>query len=258
MNEVKNITEEQNKTNIAIRVVVDHVRAVAFAIADGQLPSNTGAGYVIRRILRRAVRYGYQTLKLDEAFIYQLVAVLEAQMGEAFPELSAQKELINDHFKEEERLWRHVMRIAARHNSSIVIAAGNDNVLAGIDAALEAGLTPLKINCVIEKGMNEGQILPLTRYARDNGLILRFIEFMDVGATNGWRLNEVLPSGELVRQIHAELPLLALSPSAPGETAERWCHSFGCGLWFNVVRNTVTHEIGRVYAITEPKPEPKS
>ena len=66
--EIKNISEEQNKTNIAIRVVVDHVRAVAFAIADGQLPSNTGAGYVIRRILRRAIRYGFTFLEYERTF----------------------------------------------------------------------------------------------------------------------------------------------------------------------------------------------
>ena len=72
-NEVKNVSEEQNKTNIAIRVIVDHVRAVAFAIADGQLPSNTGAGYVIRRILRRAIRYGFTFLNTKEPFINKLV-----------------------------------------------------------------------------------------------------------------------------------------------------------------------------------------
>lgn len=77
--------EEQNKINIAIRVIVDHVRAVAFAIADGQLPSNTGAGYVIRRILRRAIRYGFTFLDTKEPFIYKLVAVLADQMGEFFP-----------------------------------------------------------------------------------------------------------------------------------------------------------------------------
>ncbi|MGA9637617.1 alanine--tRNA ligase, partial [Flavobacterium sp.] len=74
-NEIKDVSEEQNKTNIAIRVVIDHVRAVAFAIADGQLPSNTGAGYVIRRILRRAIRYGFTFLNTKEAFIYELVGV---------------------------------------------------------------------------------------------------------------------------------------------------------------------------------------
>ena len=101
-NEIKEISEEQNKTNIAIRVIVDHVRAVAFAIADGQLPSNGGAGYVIRRILRRAIRYGFTFLNTKEPFIYQLVEVLANQMGAFFPEIVAQKSLVANVIKEEE------------------------------------------------------------------------------------------------------------------------------------------------------------
>jgi alanyl-tRNA synthetase len=101
-NEVKNISEEQNKTNIAIRVVVDHVRAVAFAIADGQLPSNTGAGYVIRRILRRAIRYGFTFLNTKEPFINKLVEVLANQMGEFFPEIKSQQQFVTNVIREEE------------------------------------------------------------------------------------------------------------------------------------------------------------
>ncbi len=102
-NEVKNISEEQNKTNIAIRVIVDHVRAVAFAIADGQLPSNTGAGYVIRRILRRAIRYGFTFLHKKEPFIFELVEVLSNQMGAFFPEIVSQKGLVTNVIREEEQ-----------------------------------------------------------------------------------------------------------------------------------------------------------
>ena len=90
------------KTDIAIRVIVDHVRAVAFAIADGQLPSNTGAGYVIRRILRRAIRYGFTFLDRKEPFIYKLVEVLSSQMGEFFPEIKSQQNLVTQVIKEEE------------------------------------------------------------------------------------------------------------------------------------------------------------
>jgi alanyl-tRNA synthetase len=98
----KNATPEQEKINIAIRVVADHVRAVAFAIADGQLPSNTGAGYVIRRILRRAIRYGFTFLNTKEPFIYKLVDTLSQQMGDFFPEIKAQKGLCANVIKEEE------------------------------------------------------------------------------------------------------------------------------------------------------------
>ncbi|WCO02326.1 alanine--tRNA ligase [Psychroserpens ponticola] len=91
-----------DKVDIAIRVISDHVRAVAFSIADGQLPSNTGAGYVIRRILRRAVRYGFTFLDKKEPFIYRLVDVLVKKMGTAFPELKEQKHLIENVIKEEE------------------------------------------------------------------------------------------------------------------------------------------------------------
>lgn len=93
---------KDSKTDIAIRVVADHVRAVSFAIADGQLPSNAKAGYVIRRILRRAIRYGFSYLNRKEPFIYQLVQVLAEEMGDFFPEILGQKELVEKVIKEEE------------------------------------------------------------------------------------------------------------------------------------------------------------
>ncbi|MGK0255051.1 MAG: alanyl-tRNA synthetase [Mariniflexile sp.] len=105
--EIETITDKKygNDTDVdvAIRVISDHVRAVAFSIADGQLPSNAGAGYVIRRILRRAVRYGFTFLDKKEPFIYRLVDVLSEKMGTAFPELKAQKHLIENVIKEEEQ-----------------------------------------------------------------------------------------------------------------------------------------------------------
>ncbi len=113
ISEVEAITNNEygknEETDIAIRVVADHVRAVAFAIADGQLPSNTGAGYVIRRILRRAIRYGFTFLNKKEAFIYKLVNMLSKQMGNYFPELKAQKQLITNVIKEEEISFLHTL-----------------------------------------------------------------------------------------------------------------------------------------------------
>ncbi len=99
---IKAKDDAEEKINIAIRVIADHVRAVAFAIADGQLTSNTGAGYVIRRILRRAIRYGFTFLNTKEAFIYQLVETLSDQMGSSFPEISSQKTLVMNVIREEE------------------------------------------------------------------------------------------------------------------------------------------------------------
>src|SRR6185369_13642634 len=95
-------------------------------------------------------------------------------------------------------------------------------VLAGIDAAREAGLGPIKVNMVVKRGTNEHEILPMARHFKGSGIVLRFIEYMDVGSSNGWRMDEVLPSAEVVKMIHAQLPLVQLEPSAPGETAERW------------------------------------
>ena len=104
-------TSSNDKVTIAIRVIVDHIRAIAFSIADGQLPSNTGAGYVIRRILRRAVRYGYQNLEINEPFLHHLVPILASQFEGIFSELQLQKEFIQKVIKEEEVSFYRTMEL---------------------------------------------------------------------------------------------------------------------------------------------------
>lgn len=94
-------------------------------------------------------------------------------------------------------------------------------VLLGIDTAAAAGL-PIKINCVVKRGTNDNQILPLTRHFRHSGHALRFIEYMDVGNSNGWRMDEVLPSAEVIAMINSEFPLEAIDPGYAGEVAQRW------------------------------------
>lgn len=103
------------------------------------------------------------------------------------------------------------------------------DVLDGIAAAQAAGLGPIKVNMVVQRGVNDDQILPMARHFRGSGVVLRFIEYMDVGATNGWRMDQVLPSREVQQRLAAEFPLVPLSASAPGETAERWAYADGAG-----------------------------
>jgi len=113
------------------------------------------------------------------------------------------------------------------------------DVLAGIDAARDAGLGPIKVNMVVKRGTNEHEILPMARHFKGSGIVLRFIEYMDVGATNGWRMDEVVPSAQVIEAIARELPLVALEPAAPGETAQRWGYADGGG------------EIGVISSVTQ-------
>lgn len=119
---------KNEKVDVAIRVISDHVRAVAFSIADGQLPSNTGAGYVIRRILRRAIRYSFTFLDQKEPFIYRLVDVLSKKMGDAFPELKTQKQLIENVIKEEEASFLRTLEQGLVLLDGIVASTNGDTV----------------------------------------------------------------------------------------------------------------------------------
>jgi len=128
-------------------------------------------------------------------------------------------------------------------------------VLAGIEAARTAGLGPIKINMVVKRGTNDDQILPMARHFKGSDIVLRFIEYMDVGATNGWRMDEVLPSADVIRRIDAALPLQALEPSGPGETAQRWAYADGGGEIgvISSVTQAFCHDCNRARLSTEGK-----
>ena len=134
---IESITDRRygkdEKTDIAIRVIADHLRAVAFSIADGQLPSNSGAGYVIRRILRRAIRYGYTFLGTDTPFIYKLVATLSKMMGEAFPELVREQNLIHNVIKEEEISFLRTLEQGLALLDQLIYAS-SDGIISGSKA----------------------------------------------------------------------------------------------------------------------------
>ena len=115
-----------------------------------------------------------------------------------------------------------------------------DRVLAGIEAAAAAGLGPIKINMVVKRGVNEDGVVPMARHFRGSGHIVRFIEYMDVGHSNGWRMDDVVPAAKIVATIDAEMGLEPIAPNYPGEVVERWRYSDGSG------------EIGVIASVTRP------
>ncbi|MDQ3772842.1 MAG: GTP 3',8-cyclase MoaA [Actinomycetota bacterium] len=115
-----------------------------------------------------------------------------------------------------------------------------ERILSGIEAAADAGLGPVKINMVLKRGVNENSILPMARYFHGTGHIVRFIEYMDVGSTNGWRLDDIVPAREIVATIDAEMPLEPINPNYRGEVADRYRYKDGGG------------EIGVIASVTQP------
>ena len=112
-------------------------------------------------------------------------------------------------------------------------------VLEGLEAADAAGLAPVKVNMVVKRGVNDHQVVDMARHFRGTGKIVRFIEFMDVGSTNGWRMDDVIPSAEIVRRVGGHFPLVAADPQYKGEVAERWRYADGAG------------EIGVISSVTQ-------
>jgi cyclic pyranopterin phosphate synthase len=120
------------------------------------------------------------------------------------------------------------------------------DVLAGIEAAQSAGLKHIKVNMVVKRGTNENEILPMAKHFRGTGVTLRFIEYMDVGATNGWRMDEVFASAQVIALLRTELPLVELAASAPGETAQRWGYANALGEF-----DPALGEIGVISSVTQ-------
>ena len=120
------------------------------------------------------------------------------------------------------------------------------DVLRGIERVQHVGLGPVKVNMVVKKGTNEQEIVPMARHFRGSGVRLRFIEYMDVGATNGWRMDEVLPSAEVLELLQQEWPMVALEHSASGETAQRWGYANAAGL-----HDKEAGEIGLISSVTQ-------
>jgi len=115
-----------------------------------------------------------------------------------------------------------------------------ERVLEGIEAAIEAGLTPVKVNMVVKRGMNDGHVVDMARHWRGRPVIVRYIEYMDVGTTNGWRLEDVVPAAEILAALRAALPLEAVPPNYPGEVATRYRYADGTG------------EVGLIASVTRP------
>ncbi|MFM8609701.1 MAG: GTP 3',8-cyclase MoaA [Burkholderiaceae bacterium] len=192
----------------------------------------------ITRVARQFVAHGVRKIRLTggepllrknlEVLIGQLAA-LRTVDGEALDlTLTTNGSLLRKKARQLRDAGLHRVTVSLDGLDDAVFRRMNDvdfpvpEVLDGIEAAREAGLGPIKVNMVVKRGTNEHEILPMARHFRGTGVTLRFIEYMDVGATNGWRMDEVLPSSEVVQRIHADLPMVQLEPSAPGETAERW------------------------------------
>jgi len=166
--------EEKHKMqqiiNIAMRVIADHIRTISFSIADGQLPGNTGAAYVIRRILRRAIRYGYQTLNLKEPFMYRIVPTLANQMGDAFPELQHQKILIEKVIKEEEISFYKTLEVGLKRIDQVCIDtnAAKKSVIDGkiVFELYDTFGFPVDLTSLIARGYN----LSIDEQGFDNNL----------------------------------------------------------------------------------------
>ncbi len=206
----------------------------------------------IERIARSFVRHGVEKIRLTggepllRRGIEDLIARLAAIPGVADLTLTTNGSLLAR--KAEALAAAGLRRVTVSLDSmdDAVFMAMNDvgfpvgQVLEGIDAAAAAGLTPVKVNMVVKRGVNDDSIVDMARHFRGTGHILRFIEFMDVGTTNGWRLDDVVPAAEIASRIGGVFPLEPIEPGYRGEVARRWRYRDGAG------------EIGIISSVSQP------
>jgi cyclic pyranopterin phosphate synthase len=209
----------------------------------------------ITRLARAFIAHGVEKVRLtggepllrkDVHKLVEMLAALRTRSGEPLDiALTTNGSLLARKARELARAGLRRVTVSLDGLDDAVFRRMNDvdfpvrDVLAGIDAAAEAGLGPIKINMVVKRGVNEQEIVPMARRFRASGHIVRFIEFMDVGSSNGWRMDDVVPSAEVVRRIGAELPLAPVDPNYGGEVAERWAYADGSG------------EIGVISSVTQ-------
>jgi cyclic pyranopterin phosphate synthase len=216
----------------------------------------------ITRIAKQFVAHGVQKIRLTggepllrkniELLIEQL-AVLRTPDGQPLDlTLTTNGALLARKAKALKAAGLHRITVSLDGLDDAVFRSMNDvdfpvaEVLAGIDAARDAGLGPIKINMVVKRGTNDHEILPMARHFKGSGIVLRFIEYMDVGATNGWRMNDVLPSAQVIQRLQSELPLVALEAAFPGETAQRWGYAKADGSF-----DPDAGEIGVISSVTQ-------
>jgi GTP 3',8-cyclase len=204
----------------------------------------------IERLARRFVTHGVQKIRLTggeplvRRDLDQLVAALARIPGLDLT-LTTNGSLLPAQAEALARAGLRRITVSLDSLDDAVFRAMNDvdfpvtRVLEGIDAGAAAGL-PVKVNIVVRRGLNEDSVLPMARFFRERGHILRFIEYMDVGHSNGWRLDDVVPAAELVAAIDSELPLEPVPPAYPGEVATRWRYRDGSG------------EVGLIASVTQP------
>ena len=206
----------------------------------------------LARVARLFARLGVQKLRITggeplvRRNVADIVAALVAVEGISDLALTTNGSLLADRAAELQAAGLRRVTVSLDSLDDEVFGAMNGvrfpvaQVLRGIERAREVGLAPIKLNMLVKRGVNEASVLPMARYARDHGLILRLIEFMDVGNSNGWRLADVVPASELIARIDAEHPLERLSSNYPGEVATRWRYRDGAG------------ELGAIASVSQP------